>query len=252
MAANFRSHLHGYLVQPVRMDAALDEITMQSGASETAAEGRCSLPSGQPLSGLDETSSRTLHCLAKNGESLVLALEERLDSLQETFMSVCNGASLLAAAGILDGRPATTNKMAFKTSTAPGPKVNWIAKARWVDDGTVVTSSGVSAGMRVGLTARQAAAEGGSVAVSLSPLLGNAIAQAGGDAAGFVKVVWRNGNIAGIAALGHGVSHLVTAAQLLLLGQYHGDALNAFMFAHPTLDEALHAALEAPQEVFAA
>ena len=62
-------------------------------------------------------------------------------------MSVCNGASLLAAAGILDGRAATTNKMAFKTSTAPGPKVNWIAKARWVDDGTVVTSSGVSAGM---------------------------------------------------------------------------------------------------------
>lgn len=102
--------------------------------------------------------------------------------------------------------------------------------------------------MRVGLTARQAVAMGGSVAVSKSPLLGNAIAQAGGDAAGFVKVVWRNGDIAGIAALGHGTSHLVTAAQLLLLGQYHGDALNAFMFAHPTLDEALHAALEASQE----
>lgn len=62
-------------------------------------------------------------------------------------MSVCNGASLLAAAGILDGRPATTNKMAFKASTAPGPKVNWVPKARWVDDGSVVTSSGVSAGM---------------------------------------------------------------------------------------------------------
>lgn len=62
-------------------------------------------------------------------------------------MSVCNGASLLAAAGILDGRPATTNKMAFKASTAPGPKVNWVKQARWVDDGTVVSSSGVSAGM---------------------------------------------------------------------------------------------------------
>lgn len=41
----------------------------------------------------------------------------------KVVMSVCNGASLLAAAGILDGRPATTNKMAFKDSTAPGPKV---------------------------------------------------------------------------------------------------------------------------------
>lgn len=106
--------------------------------------------------------------------------------------------------------------------------------------------------MRVGLTARQAATGGGGVAVSKTPLLGNAIAQAGGDAAGFVKVVWRNGSIVGIAALGHGVSHLVTAAQLLLLGQYHDDALNAFMFAHPTLDEALHAALEAQRDPFAA
>lgn len=65
----------------------------------------------------------------------------------QIIMSVCNGASLLAAAGILDGRPATTNKMAFKSSTAPGPKVKWVKSARWVDDGAVVSSSGVSAGM---------------------------------------------------------------------------------------------------------
>lgn len=102
--------------------------------------------------------------------------------------------------------------------------------------------------MRVGITARQALALGGKVAVSKAQLMGNAIAQAGGDASGFIKVVWQDGSIAGIAALGHGVSHLVTAAQLLLIGQYHGSALDAFMFAHPTLDEALHAALEAPQE----
>jgi transcriptional regulator GlxA family with amidase domain len=69
----------------------------------------------------------------------------------EIVMSVCNGASLLAAAGILDGRPATTNKMFWEMSTAPGPKVKWVKKARWVDDGNVVTSSGVSAGMDMSL-----------------------------------------------------------------------------------------------------
>ena len=106
--------------------------------------------------------------------------------------------------------------------------------------------------MRVGITARQALASGGKVEVAKAQLMGNAIAQAGGDASGFVKIVWHNGALAGISALGHGVSHLVTAAQLLLLGQYHGDALHAFMFAHPTLDEALHAALEAPREVVTA
>lgn len=69
----------------------------------------------------------------------------------ELVMSVCNGASLLAAAGILDDRPATTNKMFWKHSTEPGPKVTWVKKARWVDDGTVVTSSGISAGMDMSL-----------------------------------------------------------------------------------------------------
>ena len=66
-------------------------------------------------------------------------------------MSVCNGASFLAAAGILDNRPATTNKMFWKMSTDPGPKVKWVKKARWVDDGAIVTASGVSAGMDMSL-----------------------------------------------------------------------------------------------------
>jgi putative intracellular protease/amidase len=73
-------------------------------------------------------------------------LQERA-ARAEVVMSVCNGASLLAAAGLLDGRPATTNKMFWKMAIEPGPKVKWIKKARWVDDGSIVTSSGVSAGM---------------------------------------------------------------------------------------------------------
>jgi transcriptional regulator GlxA family with amidase domain len=65
----------------------------------------------------------------------------------EITMSVCNGASLLAAAGLLDGRPATTNKAFWDMATASGPKVKWVRQARWVDDGNMVTSSGVSAGI---------------------------------------------------------------------------------------------------------
>lgn len=102
--------------------------------------------------------------------------------------------------------------------------------------------------MRVGQTAKEAQAEGGGVAVSRALLTGNAIAQAGGDASGFVKAVWQNDRMVGMAALGHGVSHLVTAAQLLLLGQYSDEKLHDFMFAHPTLDEALAVAIQAPRE----
>ncbi|KAK7222196.1 hypothetical protein V2G26_010199 [Clonostachys chloroleuca] len=64
-----------------------------------------------------------------------------------TLITVCNGASLAAQAGVLDGRSATTNKALWKECVAYGPKVNWVAKARWVRDGNIWTSSGVSAGI---------------------------------------------------------------------------------------------------------
>jgi transcriptional regulator GlxA family with amidase domain len=65
----------------------------------------------------------------------------------EITMSVCNGASILAAARLLEGRPATTNKAYWAPATTPWPNVKWVKHARWVDDGKIVTSSGVSAGI---------------------------------------------------------------------------------------------------------
>ncbi|KAI0179055.1 class I glutamine amidotransferase-like protein [Hypoxylon sp. FL1284] len=68
-------------------------------------------------------------------------------------MSVCTGASLLARTGRLAGRNATTNKAAFNwvRSVEHAEDVNWIAKARWVVDGNIWTSSGVSAGTDMAL-----------------------------------------------------------------------------------------------------
>ncbi|MEM8730950.1 MAG: DJ-1/PfpI family protein [Pseudomonadota bacterium] len=61
--------------------------------------------------------------------------------------TVCTGSMLLAATGFLTDRRATTNKLAFDQVAALFPDVDWQPRARWVKDGTVVTSSGVSAGM---------------------------------------------------------------------------------------------------------
>jgi transcriptional regulator GlxA family with amidase domain len=69
----------------------------------------------------------------------------------EIVMTVCTGSALLARAGLLDGRRATTNKMFFAWVAEQGPKVRWVREARWVDDGKFVTSSGVSAGMDMAL-----------------------------------------------------------------------------------------------------
>jgi transcriptional regulator GlxA family with amidase domain len=69
----------------------------------------------------------------------------------EIVMSVCSGSALLARAGLLDGRRATTNKMWFNALTPNGPHVQWVKEARWVEDGKFVTSSGVSAGIDMSL-----------------------------------------------------------------------------------------------------
>ena len=69
----------------------------------------------------------------------------------EVTSSVCTGSALLARAGLLDGRQATTNKRAWQWATSQGPKVDWQLRARWVVDGSFYTSSGVSAGIDMSL-----------------------------------------------------------------------------------------------------
>jgi len=65
--------------------------------------------------------------------------------------SVCTGAFLLAEAGLLDGRTATTHWEDIPDMQARYPAVNSIAGQRWVDEGRVVTSAGISAGIDMSL-----------------------------------------------------------------------------------------------------
>ena len=65
--------------------------------------------------------------------------------------SVCTGSALLARAGMLTGRRATSNKQAFDFAASQDDGVLWQRNARWVIDGKYVTSSGVSAGIDMAL-----------------------------------------------------------------------------------------------------
>jgi putative intracellular protease/amidase len=66
-------------------------------------------------------------------------------------LSVCTGSALLAKAGILDHKRATSNKRAWQWVTEQSDQVDWIKQARWVVDGKFYTSSGVTAGMDMAL-----------------------------------------------------------------------------------------------------
>ena len=65
--------------------------------------------------------------------------------------SVCTGALVYAAAGVLAGRPATTHQECFDELVRLEPSVLVDTEARFVDDGDVVTSAGVSAGIDMAL-----------------------------------------------------------------------------------------------------
>jgi transcriptional regulator GlxA family with amidase domain len=65
--------------------------------------------------------------------------------------SVCTGSLVYAAAGLLAGRPATTHWASINLLSELDPTVKPDVNARFVDDGDVITSAGVSAGIDMAL-----------------------------------------------------------------------------------------------------
>ena len=69
----------------------------------------------------------------------------------ETLTSVCTGALLLGAAGLLNGRRATTHWRSLDWMRQSFPDVTVEDALRVVEDGTIVTSAGISAGIDMAL-----------------------------------------------------------------------------------------------------
>jgi AraC family transcriptional regulator, transcriptional activator FtrA len=63
------------------------------------------------------------------------------------LVSLCTGAFVLAAAGVLDGRPATTHWMYADELTRRHPAVKVDPGVLYIDDGDVLTSAGTAAGI---------------------------------------------------------------------------------------------------------
>lgn len=63
------------------------------------------------------------------------------------IVSICTAASVLAAAGLLDGRPAATHWAWANRIGGLYPQVEWDFDVLFVDDGDILTSAGVGAGV---------------------------------------------------------------------------------------------------------
>jgi transcriptional regulator GlxA family with amidase domain len=69
----------------------------------------------------------------------------------DLVMSVCTGALVLAQTGLLDGHAATTHHSAFTTLAMNYPKITVKRGVRFVDNGSIATSAGLSAGIDLAL-----------------------------------------------------------------------------------------------------
>lgn len=69
----------------------------------------------------------------------------------ELTASVCTGAFLLAAAGLLENRPATTHWEDLDDLTHMFPQVRVCPNRRWVESDRTICSAGISAGIDMSL-----------------------------------------------------------------------------------------------------
>lgn len=116
---------------------------------------------------------------ARTDEALLAWLQEAAERTRRVT-SVCSGALVLAAAGILDGRRATTHWSLCDLMARLHPTVDVDADRIYVRDGHVWTSAGVTAGMDLAL-ALVADDHGGAVSLAVARQLVLFTQRAGGQ-----------------------------------------------------------------------
>ncbi|MDJ0379493.1 helix-turn-helix domain-containing protein [Streptomyces sp. G-G2] len=122
--------------QPVTSDAGFT-VGVTAGSEALAAADTVVIPPTHAMGGL-------LH-----GDPLPPALLAALAVIRPgtRLVSICTGSHILAAAGLLDGRPATTHWHEADQFRRAFPRVDLDPNVLFVDDGDILTSAGVAAGV---------------------------------------------------------------------------------------------------------
>jgi transcriptional regulator GlxA family with amidase domain len=126
----------------------------RDGAPVVAAEGLTlaahhSMSQAPPLDVLIHPGGQGTRPLMRNEQHLAWVRGQA--ATVSLMTSVCTGALVYAAAGLLAGRPATTHWESLDLLHVLDPSIEVNRDARYVDDGNVITSAGVSAGIDMAL-----------------------------------------------------------------------------------------------------
>jgi transcriptional regulator GlxA family with amidase domain len=108
----------------------------------------------------------------------------------DVTMSVCTGASMLAAYGLLDHQHATTHHMALQEMQAKYPSVGFVSGTRFVENDKVSTAGGLTSGIDLALHV-------------VERYYGHEIAQATADYLEYTGQLWKNpqyGEVKSVAA----------------------------------------------------
>jgi AraC family transcriptional activator FtrA len=110
-----------------------------------------------PEFGLDELETADTIVVPGWADDLREPRPETIAALRAAYdrgarlMSICIGSFVLAAAGLLDGRRATTHWRFADRLQARYPKVHVDPSVLYIDDGQILTSAGTAAGIDLGL-----------------------------------------------------------------------------------------------------
>src|SRR6201991_4050822 len=122
----------GAAAGPVRTSAGF-EVLAQAGPEALAAADTVLVPGFEPH--------------LRVPEKPVLAALRAAHARGARMVSICTGAFALAAAGVLDGRRATTHWRDAADLAARHPRVDVEPGVLYIDEGQVLTSAGVAAGL---------------------------------------------------------------------------------------------------------
>jgi putative intracellular protease/amidase len=98
--------------------------------------------------------------MSRDDDPIALAWLRRQAATGATIVAVCAGAKVVANAGLLDGRRATTHWYYLRELLDRHPTIRYVADRRLVVDGGVATTTGITASMPMALTLIEAIAGG--------------------------------------------------------------------------------------------